>query len=180
VVGLDKKEALLQHLRDMNDEAAAGLHTDQSGAPPAPQFVNAYAGVVLQLKDVGRAGCNQGLLVFSCIAHERLLHRAMAECRSFTSCVTRSARHLRAAIVRLILLHSLSVARRSTARCRTGWSSWSGPAAAQGPVARLARASSSSSSSQPTLRQQRHKGRRHLLQPLWIRREASLPPVAAS
>ncbi|KAI3433426.1 hypothetical protein D9Q98_003241 [Chlorella vulgaris] len=51
VVELDKKEALVQQLRGMNDEAAAGAHADASGAA-APPFVNAYANVMLQLKDV--------------------------------------------------------------------------------------------------------------------------------
>ena len=53
VVELDKKEALVQQLRGMNDEAAAGAHADASGAA-APPFVNAYANVMLQLKDVSR------------------------------------------------------------------------------------------------------------------------------
>ena len=55
MVGLDKKEALLLQLRAMNDEAAAGMHAADASGAAAPAFVNAYAGVVLQLKDV-RAG----------------------------------------------------------------------------------------------------------------------------
>ena len=51
MVGLDKKEALLLHLRSMNDEAAAGMHADAAGRA-SPQFVNAYSSVVLQLRDV--------------------------------------------------------------------------------------------------------------------------------
>jgi hypothetical protein len=53
-VGLDKKEALLSQLRGMNDEAAAGVHAG-AGRPHPPPFVNAYANVVLQLKEVRRA-----------------------------------------------------------------------------------------------------------------------------
>lgn len=65
VVGLDKKEALLLQLRGMNDEAAAGVHGG-AGATAAPPFVNAYASVVLQLKDVsglqaGAGGCAAAL-----------------------------------------------------------------------------------------------------------------------
>lgn len=52
VVGLDKKEALLLQLRAMNDEAAAGVHSADAGGSAAPGFVGAYAGVVLQLKEV--------------------------------------------------------------------------------------------------------------------------------
>ena len=51
MVDLDKKEALLLHLRSMNDEAAAGMHADAAGRA-SPQFVNAYSSVVLQLRDV--------------------------------------------------------------------------------------------------------------------------------
>lgn len=48
---LDRKEALLAQLRAMNDEASAGLHLDASGAG-SPAFVQAYASVVLQLKEI--------------------------------------------------------------------------------------------------------------------------------
>jgi len=51
-VGLDKKEALLLQLRAMNDEASAGMHAADASGAAAPEFANAYAGVVLQLKDV--------------------------------------------------------------------------------------------------------------------------------
>lgn len=53
-MGLDKKEALLLQLRAMNDEAAAGVHSADASGAAAPGFVGAYAGVVLQLKEVGR------------------------------------------------------------------------------------------------------------------------------
>eukprot|EP00887_Chlorella_sp_A99_P005777 scaffold1.g5777.t1 len=50
---LDKKEALLVQLRAMNDEAAAGVHTDVPGADSGPfNFKGAYAQVVLQLRDM--------------------------------------------------------------------------------------------------------------------------------
>lgn len=53
MVGLEQKEALLLQLRAMNDEAAAGVHSADASGAAAPGFVGAYAGVVLQLKEVG-------------------------------------------------------------------------------------------------------------------------------
>lgn len=47
---LDKKEALLVQLRVMNDEAERGEHKDAVGGDN-PAFVQAYATVILQLKD---------------------------------------------------------------------------------------------------------------------------------
>ena len=47
---LDKKEALLVQLRNMNDEAAAGMHNaKESAARHTPAFQRAYAAVVMQV-----------------------------------------------------------------------------------------------------------------------------------
>ena len=46
---LDKKEALLQQLRAMNDEATAGSHVDPVTKRHSESFQRAYAGVVLEL-----------------------------------------------------------------------------------------------------------------------------------
>lgn len=48
---LDRKEALLMQLRNMNDEAEAGLHLDNSGRH-TEGFQLSYAQIVLELKQV--------------------------------------------------------------------------------------------------------------------------------
>ncbi len=48
---LDRKEALLRQLRQMNDEAEAGLHFDSTGRH-TESFQTTYAQVVLDLKEV--------------------------------------------------------------------------------------------------------------------------------
>ena len=53
---LDKKEALLQQLRAMNDEAAAGAQVDPVTKRHSETFQHAYAAVVLQLKQVRLPG----------------------------------------------------------------------------------------------------------------------------
>jgi hypothetical protein len=50
MTALDKKEALLVQLRNMNEEAAAGMHS-QGDAPSSdytPGFQRAYAAVLMQ------------------------------------------------------------------------------------------------------------------------------------
>ena len=49
---LDKKEALLQQLRAMNDEATAGSQVDPVTKRHSDSFQRAYAGVVLELTKV--------------------------------------------------------------------------------------------------------------------------------
>ncbi len=49
---LDRKEALLMQLRNMNDEAEAGLHLDNTGRH-TEAFQVQYAHIVLELKQVG-------------------------------------------------------------------------------------------------------------------------------
>ena len=49
---LDKKEALLQQLRAMNDEASAGAQVDPVTKRHSEAFQQAYAAVVQQLKQV--------------------------------------------------------------------------------------------------------------------------------
>ena len=49
---LDKKEALLQQLRAMNDEAAAGRGVDPVTKRHSESFQRAYASVVLELTKV--------------------------------------------------------------------------------------------------------------------------------
>ena len=46
---LDRKEALLMQLRNMNDEAEAGLHLDNTGRH-TEAFQVQYAQIVLELK----------------------------------------------------------------------------------------------------------------------------------
>lgn len=46
---LDRKEALLMQLRNMNDEAEAGLHLDNTGRH-TEGFQVQYAQIVLELK----------------------------------------------------------------------------------------------------------------------------------
>ena len=48
---LDRKEALLMQLRNMNDEAEAGLHLDNTGRH-TEAFQVQYAQIVLELKQV--------------------------------------------------------------------------------------------------------------------------------
>jgi hypothetical protein len=50
MTALDKKEALLVQLRNMNEEAAAGMHTDgEAGSSDyTPGFQRAYAAVLMQ------------------------------------------------------------------------------------------------------------------------------------
>jgi hypothetical protein len=48
---LDKKEVLVLQLRTMNDEVAGGVHADSAGVQ-SQAFLQAYAQVVLQLKEV--------------------------------------------------------------------------------------------------------------------------------
>lgn len=52
---LDKKEALLVQLRQMNDEAQSGLHMDPATGAPVAAFAQAYAQVVLKLKEINEA-----------------------------------------------------------------------------------------------------------------------------
>ncbi len=52
---LDKKEALLVQLRNMNDEVAAGMHAAPGGGElgadrHTPGFRRAYAAVVMQVR----------------------------------------------------------------------------------------------------------------------------------
>ena len=51
---LDRKEALLMQLRNMNDEAEAGLHLDNTGRH-TEAFQVQYAQIVLELKQVGKS-----------------------------------------------------------------------------------------------------------------------------
>ena len=60
VVGLDKKEALVIHMGAMHDEYSAGMHADPATGAADPRFVNAYASVVLHLKDVSALGWGWG------------------------------------------------------------------------------------------------------------------------
>ena len=60
---LDRKEALLMQLRNMNDEAEAGLHLDASGRH-TEAFQVQYAQIVLELKQV-RVPCCVHMSCFS-------------------------------------------------------------------------------------------------------------------
>ncbi|KFM27745.1 hypothetical protein F751_2736 [Auxenochlorella protothecoides] len=51
-MAMHKKEALVAQLNLMNDEAAAGVHTDSAGGAQNPGFVRAFASVIVQLKAV--------------------------------------------------------------------------------------------------------------------------------
>ena len=65
---LDRKEALLMQLRNMNDEAEAGLHLDNTGRH-TEAFQVQYAQIVLELKQV----CSPAQPAF-CAAGQPVIH----------------------------------------------------------------------------------------------------------
>lgn len=66
---LDRKEALLMQLRNMNDEAEAGLHLDATGRH-TEAFQVQYAQIVLELKQVKAPCC----VLTSCVSVHCSLH----------------------------------------------------------------------------------------------------------
>lgn len=56
---LDRKEALLVQLRQMNDEAGMGVHIDPTTGTPKAAFLQSYSSVILKLKEVNESVLNK-------------------------------------------------------------------------------------------------------------------------